>query len=281
MKRVPAAFCVIAILACAAYPPSSSAGAKMRIVSLAPSTTEILFALGAGDEVIGVSRFCDYPAGALAKERVGTFSQPNAEKILSLKPDIIFCTGLEQAPVVTKLKQLGLHVVVSDPASLEELFVSIGRIGELVERRAEAAALVSGMRRDLERLSAAAAGIPADRRPKIYVEIWHSPIMTAGGGSFLDEMITAAGGVNIAHDKGRQFVSISAEAVIERDPDVIVLAYMERAGSRNALMHRPGWGGVSAVKQRRVYNDIDPNHLLRPGPRLIEGIRELHERLYP
>ncbi|MCM8791368.1 MAG: cobalamin-binding protein [Candidatus Omnitrophica bacterium] len=256
------------------------AAGRHRIVSLAPSTTEILFALGAGDEVVGVSQLCDYPDAAVSKEKVGTFSQPNIEKIISLKPDIIFCTGLEQAPVITKLRQLGLHIFVSDPSSFEDIFLSIQRIGELIGRSAEASLIISRLKEDFAELARKTAQTPENRRPGVYVEIWHSPIMTAGKGSFLDEMISAAGGKNIAGDIGKQFCSVSPEVILERDPDFIFLAYMENEAAPDAVLKRPGWQNVSAVKNGRVYSDIEPNTLLRPGPRLVEGARKLQERLY-
>ncbi|MFA5272486.1 MAG: helical backbone metal receptor, partial [Candidatus Omnitrophota bacterium] len=118
---------------------------NLRIISLAPSATEILFVLGLDKEIVGVSEFCNYPSRALSKEKVGTFSQPNIEKILSLKPDIIFCTGLEQAPLAENLKKLKLNVVISDPSSIDSLFVSIAEIGKLTNKEKQADLLIKRM----------------------------------------------------------------------------------------------------------------------------------------
>jgi len=268
------------ILSFAAIDTHSGDSGDIRIISLAPSTTEILFALGLGDEIVGVSIFCDYPAAAGAIEKVGTFSQPNIEKIFSLKPDIIFCTGLEQAPAIEKLRQLGLKVHVSDPSNFSELFDSMESIGRLTSRDNEAAGLIKRMKEAIEGVrSAAGASARAANRPKIFVEIWHSPLMTAGKGSFLDELITLAGGVNIAYDAPRPYSRFSAEKVIRLDPDLIILAYMDKERSTKSVERRFGWGKISAVKNHRVYDDIDPDLYLRPGPRLVDGLKEIQKKV--
>ncbi|MDD4955906.1 MAG: helical backbone metal receptor, partial [Candidatus Omnitrophica bacterium] len=123
-----------------------------RIISLAPATTEILFALGLDEEIIAVSESCNYPEAAKAKQKTGTFSQPNIERILSLKPDIVFCTGLEQASVAAKLKKLKVNVFVSDPKNIGELFKSIREMGRLTNREEEALKLVEGMEERMEKV---------------------------------------------------------------------------------------------------------------------------------
>lgn len=258
----------------------SYAAHRPRIVSLAPSSTEILFALGLDEEIVGVSQFCDFPEKTAGKARVGTFSEPNVELILSLKPDIIFCTGLEQGPAVAKLRQLGFNVCVSDPASIEELFASIRQVGALVQREPEAEALVAGMRGEVDAIAQSVKAVPQERRPKVFVEIWHTPMMTAGAGSMVDDIITKAGGRNIARDTAAPYGSFSSEEVIRRDPDIVVLTYMQRPDQLSSVASRLGWGEVAAIRNGRVYGDIDSDILLRPGPRIIDGLKELHKRMY-
>ncbi|MCX5702917.1 MAG: cobalamin-binding protein [Candidatus Omnitrophica bacterium] len=260
---------------------SFSSSPKLRVISLAPSTTEILFALGLDDEITGVSQYCNYPPKALSKEKVGTFSQANIEKVLLLKPDIIFCTGLEQAPIITKLKQLNLRVYISDPSNFKELFDSIREIGRLVNKEGRAVALIAEMKAGIEKITSKVKLIPQERRPKVFVEIWHSPLMTAGRGSFIDELLGLAGGVNIAYDTQRPYSYFSPEQVIKRDPDCIILAYMDKESPLKIIKGRFGWNNISAVKNNRIYNDINPDALLRPGPRLVEALEEIYERLYP
>jgi iron complex transport system substrate-binding protein len=257
------------------------ANAAERYVSLAPSTTEILFALGLSDEIVGVSSYCNYPLEARAKVKTGDFSHPNIEKIVSLKPDYIFCTGLEQAPVIRELKRLNFNVYVSDPSSIEGLLVSIEEIGNITNRRSEAKALIKKMRDDINEVNSKAKLIPPEKKIKVFIEIWHEPLMTAGNGSFVDELITLAGGNNIAHEIKRPYSSFSAEKVVGLNPGCIIMAYMDRESPLRLVSGRFGWNNIDAVKNKRIYNDIDPDILLRPGPRITEGLKEIYKRLYP
>lgn len=254
---------------------------KSRYISLAPSTTEILFALRLDDEIVGVSSYCNYPLKARSKDRVGDFSRPNIEKIISLKPDYIFCTGLEQVPVISELRRLNLKVYVADPVNMDELFSSIRDIGRITGREKEAQNLIESMRNDIEKITSKVKSIPETKRPKVFIEFWNEPLMTAAGASFIDELITLAGGVNIAHDAKRSYTIFSAEEVIKRNPDCIILAYMQSDSPLKMIRERPGWSRIKAVKNNRLYNDIDPDVLLRPGPRVVVGLKEIHKRLYP
>jgi iron complex transport system substrate-binding protein len=252
---------------------------KPRYISIASSTTEILFALGLDEEIVAVSSYCNYPTQAQTKIKVGTFSSPNIEKIISLKPDIVFCTGLEQQDTIRKLRQLNLNVFVSDPANFKELFQSIKDIGALTHREKEADALIAKMKADIEEVGLSAQAMPPRKRPKVFVEIWSQPLMTAGKGSFVDELINLAGGINIAYDTKRPYSYFSAEQVIKRNPDCIILGYMQKDSSKKIMEKRFGWKNISALKNNRIYNDINPDLFLRPGPRLTEGLKEIHRRI--
>jgi iron complex transport system substrate-binding protein len=137
------------------------------------------------------------------------------------------------------------------------------------------------MQDDIEAVSAKAKLIPQDKKVRIFVEIWHEPLMTAGRGSFIDEMIALAGGINVAHDVIRPYSYFSAEKVVNLNPQVIILAYMDKETPLKLVESRFGWAGIEAVKNKRVCNDIDPDLLLRPGPRITEGLKELYLKLYP
>ncbi len=254
---------------------------ERRYVSLAPSTTEILFALGVDDELAGVSLLCEHPPAARTKPKVGSFSRPDVEKILSLRPDIVFCTGTEQAAAAANLKKLGLTVYVSNPTSFQELFDSIQGIGRRIDRQRQADTLIAAMRGEINRVTAEVEQVPPDKRPKVFVEFWHTPLMTAGKGSFVDELIHLAGGINIAGDLGAPYGNISAEEVIRRNPDFIFLTSMDGKNNVRLVKESWGWDKISAIVNDRVYGDIDPDLVLTPGPRLVDGLRELHRRLYP
>jgi iron complex transport system substrate-binding protein len=280
-RRLLMSACMLMGLCFGSVSAGSCASQNLRVVSLAPSTTEILFALGLDREIVGVTLFCDYPSGAKTKESVGTFSQPNVEKILSLKPDIIFCTGLEQAPVIEKLKKLNLKVYVSDPATLQDLFSSISEIGSLCRKEAQAKDLIKTMKTALDEIKTKLETTTESTRPKVLVEIWHDPLIAAGRGSLIDEILITAGAVNIAQDTPRPFCFFSPEQVIQRDPDYIILAYMDEDGMKERIKNRLGWGQITAVKKNQILNDISPDILLRPGPRVVEAIEKIHKKIYP
>jgi iron complex transport system substrate-binding protein len=254
---------------------------ELRIISVTPSTTEIACAVGLIDNLVGVSTFCDYPPEVKSKEKVGSFSEPNIEKIVFLKPDLVLATGLEQAGTVLKLKKMNVNVFTVDPRNFKELFACIREIGEICGRRTQAAALIESMKGTLARISEKVDLIKQSERPKVYLEIWHDPIMTVGKGSLVDEMITIAGGINITSDAPRPFSQFSPELIVERNPDVIILGYMNMGVSATkAVSKRLGWHNINAVRYGKVYDDIDSDLLFRPGPRLVRGAEELYKRFY-
>lgn len=274
-------YLLVTIFGCLILFSSASAGdVPSRYISLAPATTEILFALGLDEEIAGVSSYCDYPPEARGKQQIGSFSYPNMELIVALRPDYIFCAGLEQAPAIEQLRRLGLNVYVSYPSDIEGLMVAITEIGSLTQREREAEALVDSMRAQLDEIQAKVSVIPQEARPRVFIEIWHAPLTTAGRVSFMDEIIRRAGGLNIAHDLNRAYSTFVSEEVVRRDPEYIFLAYMDTEFPLEEVKRRVGWDAVSAVKNGKVYNDIDSNILLRPGPRVVEGIRQLYRRMF-
>jgi iron complex transport system substrate-binding protein len=254
---------------------------KLRIISLTPATTEILFALGLDKEIIAVTSLCNYPAQTRQKEKIGSFSQPNIEKILFLKPDIIFCTGLEQTGTVIRLKKLKQNVFVSDPANIDELLQSIMQIGKITQKEQEAKNLTDNMKARINKVTSLVAKIPKEKKPKVFIEIWHNPLTTAGKNSFINELIELAGGINITSDITKAYSSIGQEIVLKRNPDCIILAYMGLDSSIGQVKTRTGWQVITAVKNKRVYNDINPDVLLRPGPRTPEALEKIYKRLYP
>ena len=267
-------FLIVVFISQAAY------CSNQRFISLSPAATEILFALGLGELIVGDTTFCNYPEQALAVPKVGTFSEANIEKVIFLNPDIIFATGLEQAQTVRRLKQVGLKVFVSDPKSLAELIQSIIQIGRLTGKESEAEALVLALQGRIDIIKSKVERIPQDKKPKVFIEIWHDPLMTAGSGSIVDELIALSGGVNIANDTQKPYSRFSAEVAIQRNPDVIILGYMTKDNTKDLVSNRFGWKNINAVRNKRVISDINPDLILRPGPRIVDGLEEIHKRLY-
>jgi len=253
----------------------------MRIISLTPATTEILFELGLDKEIVGVSSYCTWPDKARNKEKVGSFSNPNIEKIIMLKPDLVILTGMEQEYIKDILSSLKIRYINVDPANLSELISSIEELGSVTGANFKAKALADSIRFVISRLKRFNSNISVPEKPKIYMEIWHDPIMCPGKNSFVDDMIEAAGGINITADLNRSYSRIDPEQVILRDPDMIILAYMKPDDwVEKTFVKRLGWEDVSAIKKRRVYTDINPDIILRPGPRVAKGLVELHKRFY-
>ena len=259
----------------------AAAAQAARYISLAPSTTEILFALGLEEEVVGVSNQCNYPPAVKNKTRIGNFSSPNAETITSLNPDHIFATGLEQAPAISQLRQLNFNVYVADPVNLEGLFKTIRDIGGITHREKEATLLIAEMEIRVQAVIAKTKLIPVEKRQRVFLEIWHEPLMTAAKGSFVDELISLAGGINIAHELIRPYCNFSSEKVIILNPQCIILTYMDKEPPLKLVKQRFGWDKIDAVRNGRVFNDINPDILLRPGPRITQGLEEIYKRLYP
>jgi iron complex transport system substrate-binding protein len=195
-----------------------------RIVSLAPKNTELLFAIGAGAQVVGVTSQCNYPPEALDRERVGVFSGKSLslEKIVSLRPDLVVSAGEFHRAVVNELERLGLTVVAMGADSLTELYSEIQLMGEMSGHVDQSAALVSQMRDRVERVRESTRHISPAQRVTVYYQVWDAPLTAAGPASFIGEMIELAGGINIVTDRAARYPQISEEALLQLNPDVIL-----------------------------------------------------------
>lgn len=264
-----------------ALEPRKAATGGLRIVSLAPSVTEIVFAIGQGDLLIGATDSCDYPPEARGIERIGGFGAPNLERLLALKPDVVIASGLERTEDIAILERCGIRFLNVQIRGIDELFDSIRQIGQATSAGSRAEALVASMQADLRAVSARCDTSRGERRPTVFVEIGDHPLMTVGATSFLDDLIARAGGVNAAHGLTQSYPILNPEQVLAWDPDVILVTSMNRSSEPAlSLARRTGWANLTAVKQRRIIDDVDPAILLRPGPRLVQGVHALAERLH-
>lgn len=253
-----------------------------RILSLAPSNTETLFALGLGDEVVGTDSFSDYPDAAKAKEKVGGFLDPNPEKMLALKPDVAFAIGGSEKQYA-KLLENGVPVVVLQPKNLNEVYQTIRLVGQVADAAVQAEGVVKQMQGQVAGVTAKTQSLPADQRPKVFYEVYHDPLMTAGPGSFINDLIQLAGGQNIAADTGKDYPQVSPELLVQKNPDIILSPYADFLKSVRDGKY-PAWAGVPAVKQNKLYQ-VDDNMMSRPGPRLADALEQLagliHPELFP
>ncbi len=250
-----------------------------RIVSLAPSNTEILFALGLGDLVKGVTTYCDYPAEAKDRAQVGGFMDFSIEKIVSLKPDLILATsGQDQglAPLIA----LGIPVVVLDATTMPEIDQCIRVVGDLTGKKKEAQKLIDEIDREVKIIADKISAVAPSDRPKVMYVAWDDPILTVGPGTLIDQMICLAGGINVAAGAHEPYPTFSLEAVVMADPDVLLLPRVHGGLDLRGLRSREAWKDLTAVRKGRVYL-LEDNLVSRPGPRAAQGLREIAEALYP
>lgn len=251
-----------------------------HIISLAPSNTEILFALGLGDKIVGVTDFCDYPEEAKTIEKVGSYFEPNIEKIFSLSPDLVLAiTGLPE--VIAKLEELGIPALILDPSDLEAVLADIQLVGKATGAEKEAEALVSKMKERITAVTEKAAEVK--ERPRVFCEIDAtdpSKPWTTGPGSFMDAMIQLSGGTNVAADAESPWPQLSAEEIIAKDPDIIILADSKYGVTPESVRERPGWEVITAVKEGAIF-DIDDDLISRPGPRIVDGLEAVARIIHP
>jgi len=255
----------------------------VRIVSLAPSNTEILFALGLGDRVVGVTDFCDYPPEALAKEKVGGpwSTSINVEKIVALQPDLILAEEINGEELIDMLEGLGLTVFGIKSTDLDDLLNDISTVGQITDKEAGADALTAQMTSKISAVTDETDGLSPAQRPRTFHICWHDPIWTAGSGTYIHDLIEKAGGVNIFADiQGYQAVDI--EAVIGRDPQVIIVTAMggTASGTWDWVNTEPRLKGISARKNGRIYF-VESNWVERPGPRIVLGLEQVAKYIHP
>jgi iron complex transport system substrate-binding protein len=246
-----------------------------RIVSVAPSNTELVFALGKGKYLVGRSDFCDYPEEAKQIPSIGNFFPPDYEKIVSLKPDLILVIGGSEEARNKLIQDYKLTVFVVDPQNFDQLYATIKTLGVALNAQEQAEKLVATMQQQVDAIAQKAA--TATNKPKVFYEVWDDPLMTAGAQTFIDDMIRLAGGVNIAADvKG--WVPYKAEQVAAQNPDIIIAASPDGAAK---IKQRKGWESFKAIKDGKVFSVADPNVVARPGPRLVEGLKFFARTLHP
>jgi iron complex transport system substrate-binding protein len=251
----------------------------IRLVSLAPSLTEIVFALGRGDWLVGVSDYCDYPPPARALPRMGGILTPNLERIVQARPGLILVTAEGNSmDGVAPLTRLGLPVFMISPQGVAGVLASIAALGQALHAEAAAAALDEQIQAKLARVRDLVRG---RGRPRVLFLLWSSPLMAAAPGTYIHDLIETAGGVNVVRDRTVPYPRIGWEQVIAWAPDVIVLPE-HREGERQALPERMlrAWRTVPAVRSGRVVS-VSSDPLYRPGPRIAEGVGQLARAIHP
>src|SRR5437660_7057149 len=248
-----------------------------RLVSIGPSLTAFLFALGAGPRVVGVDDFSDEPAEAATREHVGGI-KVNFEKVVALKPDLVFSVKFSDG-TIEKLQAASLNVLVVDPQSVSDVAKTATLLGKAVGADGEALARSIQQRVDAVKTKTATVAT----RPRVYHEIDASDpakIFTVGPGSYIDDLIKIAGGVNVAANATTAYPQLSAEQIVKADPEVIVLAADPYAAKPADVAARSGWSAISAVRNGRI-GTIEPNLINRPGPRVGEAAEAYARIVHP
>jgi iron complex transport system substrate-binding protein len=253
-----------------------------RIVSMAPNITEILFALGLGDRIAGVTRFCDFPPEARSIRRIGGLVDPNIEVIQSLDPDLVIAFRGNPLRLVDRIRKLGLPVFVLDIGQgLEALFPLIAKIGRVTRSEERADALAAGLRKRLEAVDAAMSEV--GMRPKVFVLLYGQGLWTCGGESYIDDLISRAGGRNVASSMPKKWVLYKREQILKDDPDVIFILARSRedfATGRDWLLLKARAESVAAVRSGRIF-ELDENAASRFGPRLMDVLDRMVRLLHP
>ena len=263
----------------------SVTSAPQRIVSLSPSNTEILFALGLGDRVVGVTKYCSYPpeleslkeSGKVAV--VGGYIDPDFEAILSLRPDLVVASQTHSSGAVSLLDKEGIPTFVVDPNNLSSIILSIEKVGKITGKEAEASALTEQMQSRIKAVSDKVSSLPKKR--VLYV-VWHDPVQTAASGTFEDEIIEKAGGVNLFHDLSG-YAEVDPEAIAVRNPEVIIACTGMGTGVDKPLLWAEterGLNQTDARKNGRIYQ-AEGDLITRTGPRIVDGLEMFAKFIHP
>jgi iron complex transport system substrate-binding protein len=251
----------------------------MKIVSLAPNITEILFSLGLDQEIVGVSIHCNFPEKVQSKVRVGSYISLDFEKIVSLKPDLIIATGAGNTrDMVERLERLGFPTYVIFPKNVEDVIRSVGHLSQLVGREKEGAEIIREMKRRRERVVELTLGLS---RPRVFLQIGEAPVVTVGKNSFADDLIRLAGGDNVAGNENEMYPRFGMEEILKRSPEVILISSMNPKGNyQKVLREWSRWKTIPAVKNGRIHL-LDSDLIDRPSPRIIQGLEEMARILHP
>jgi iron complex transport system substrate-binding protein len=250
---------------------------KVRVVSLSPGATEILYEFGLRSEIVGVSDFCDYPLDFVAtKPKMGGFSTPNLEQIQAVTPDVVLLATVVPIQLKNQFERLGIEVFVTSPASFNELLFMIDQLGKLFDRRKEAQLLVKEMKNEAGRISDSIKA-KSLRPVKTFIEIHYNPFYAAGRDTLPGDLVVLAGGEVVPHS-GTEYPRIDEESLLALDPEAIILGH----SSDDEIFRRSHTNlkGIQAIRNNKILMP-DPNEFLRPGPRVINALKEIAQFLHP
>ena len=261
-----------------------------RIISLAPACTQILFAIGDGNKVVGVTDYDNYPynfsawiaAGNMTS--IGGYSTPNMEAIASLHPDLIVSDNINDA-LLPNMRSLEYKVIVINPTSINGIYQDITMVGKATGAQTKATSVIANITSTISNIQAKIAAANIATKPKVYYEVWSDPLMSAGSTTWINDVINKAGGVNIFANETQQYPTVASETIVSLNPDVILLPTNMGTGTPfygtvQDVKSTPGWNTISAVKNDKVYV-IDQDVFAEPGPRVADQVYDVAQCLYP
>lgn len=251
-----------------------------RVVSLAPSITEMIFSLGRGNLIVGRTTPDTYPEEVKKATVVGDFAKPSLESLIAVKPDIVIASSLCDSAVIKSVESAGIKFVMMPAESFDEYFKSLDELGKLLHCEKEAAAEIARLKKGLAEFRKSADALPEEKRPLVFMEIWDSPLMTSGKKSFLNDFILLAGGRNLAGNIDKGYFACSEEWAISGAPDIIIAPSMGTSGVSN-ISKRKGWENVPAVKNSKIYTNMNQDVVFRLGPRLLEAVKIFKDCINP
>jgi len=254
-----------------------------RIVSLAPGNTEIVYALGLEERLIGVTEFCNYPQAAKDKPKVGGFSTVDIEKVVETQPDLILAANIHKEEVIPRLEGLGLTVLALEPKTLDEVLDAITLVGKCTDKQEGATQLVAEMEKRIKAITDKTENLTQGEKPRVFYIIWHNPLMTVGSETRIHQLIEAAGGTNIAQNLSEEYPTMSLEAVIMANPQIIIAGSGMGGGASlpyQFALAEERFGGMEARINNRIY-EIDTDLVGRPGPRIVDGLEQLAKIIHP
>ncbi len=253
-----------------------------RIVSISPAETEALFALGLDQQIVGVSEYDNYPEQVKTKARIGGVSKPDVEAVVALRPDVVF-TGISSSEALVKeLRAAGIPIFKTTPKTIDDVMSNIELYGKITNHQAQAKEVTDHMRQQVKTVTDAVASLKPEQKKKVYIEF--SPGWTVGKGEFMDEMITLAGGTNIAGNT-TGWHEINEESIVAANPDVILYSKQSMDTTTNQTLDqviraRSGWNKIKAIQNNQLFG-LDDDLVSRPGPRVTDGLVEIAHAIYP
>jgi iron complex transport system substrate-binding protein len=259
------------------------ADVPMRVVSLAPSNTELLFALGMGDRIVGITEYCNYPKETTTIEKVAGFNTVNLEKIAAVNPDLVIAIRGNDMESLRSLRQLGVPVFSLDIQTLEQVGSALQRLGVLMGVEPRAKQLADSLNARIQAVRKSVS--KTETRPKAMWGFWGDPVYTAGKGTMIDDVIAVAGGDNVGRQADGAWPQVGLETIIMWAPEVIITTHIpggieKLPGEIDRLRQTDGWKQLPAVQNGRIYF-VDGDWLLRPGPRLVDALEGMARHLHP